>query len=74
MRQLEIQKQLNERYRLSMDEYDALFKENEMVKFGTKNIKLDLNLIPGALDIHRGKQRLVLQEIRDFHRKYGWIE
>ncbi|KYC88112.1 hydroxymethylglutaryl-CoA synthase family protein [Bacillus amyloliquefaciens] len=74
VRQLEIEKQLNERYRLSMDEYDALFKENEMVKFGTKNIKLDLNLIPGALDIHRGKQRLVLQEIRDFHRKYGWIE
>ncbi|ASB52633.1 MULTISPECIES: hydroxymethylglutaryl-CoA synthase family protein [Bacillus amyloliquefaciens group] len=74
VRQLEIEKQLNKRYRLSMEEYDALFKENEMVKFGTKNIKLDLNLIPEALDIHRGKQRLVLQEIRDFHRKYGWIE
>ncbi|MFK4467827.1 hydroxymethylglutaryl-CoA synthase family protein [Bacillus sp. RC252] len=74
VRRFEIEKQLNERYRLSMDEYDALLTENSMVKFGTKNIKLDLNLFPGALDIQRGKHMLVLQEIRDFHREYRWLD
>lgn len=63
--------QLNERYQLSMDEYDALLMGSGMVKFGTRNAKLDV--YPGVLTSLQGKKRLILDEIREFHREYRWI-
>jgi polyketide biosynthesis 3-hydroxy-3-methylglutaryl-CoA synthase-like enzyme PksG len=68
-----IENQLNERYQLSMDEYEDLLKGSGAVKFGTRNVKLDTQLIPGAWTSCQGKQRLVLEEIREFHRKYRWL-
>jgi polyketide biosynthesis 3-hydroxy-3-methylglutaryl-CoA synthase-like enzyme PksG len=68
-----IEKQLNERYQLSMAEYDALLRDSVMVKFGTRNVKLELDLIPGVLASCQGKQRLFLEEIREFHREYRWV-
>jgi len=70
---LEIERQLNERYQLSMDEYETLLIGSNAVKFGTRNIKLDLQLIPGVIASCQGKERLVLEEIREFHRIYRWI-
>lgn len=69
----EIARQLNERYQLSMDEYDVLLMGSGIVKFGTRNIKPDFNLIPGVLASCQGKPRLFLEEIREFHREYGWV-
>ncbi len=72
-RRFDIEEQLNERYRLSMDEYEALLMGSGAVKFGTRNVKSDFDLIPGInLSGQRGK-RLFLEEIREFHRKYRWI-
>lgn len=68
-----IERQLNERYQLSMDEYEVLIRGNDAVKFGTRNIKLDHELIPGVWSSCKDKQRLFLEEIREFHREYGWI-
>jgi polyketide biosynthesis 3-hydroxy-3-methylglutaryl-CoA synthase-like enzyme PksG len=68
----QIERQLNERYQLSMDEYEALMRGSGAVKFGTRNVKLDFQIIPGALSSLRGKPRLFLEEIRDFHRLYRW--
>lgn len=68
-----IESQLNERYQLAMDEYDALLMGSGAVKFGTRNVKLDFELIPGVLASCRGKERLFLEEIREFHREYRWI-
>lgn len=68
-----IENQLNERYQLSMDEYEDLLKGSGAVKFGTRNVKLDTQLIPGAWTSCQGKQRLFLEEIREFHRKYRWL-
>jgi polyketide biosynthesis 3-hydroxy-3-methylglutaryl-CoA synthase-like enzyme PksG len=68
-----IESQLNERYQLSMDEYETLLKGSGEVKFATRNIKLDTQLIPGAWTSCQGKQRLFLEEIREFHRKYRWV-
>lgn len=68
-----IEKHLDERYQLSMDEYDAVLKASSRVKFGTRNVKLDLDFIPGVLTSLHGKQRLVLQEISEYHRKYLWV-
>jgi polyketide biosynthesis 3-hydroxy-3-methylglutaryl-CoA synthase-like enzyme PksG len=43
-----IEKHLDGRYQLSMDEYEALLRGSGAVKFGTRNVKLDLGLFPGA--------------------------
>lgn len=72
-RRFEIERRLNERYRLSMNEYDALLMGSGAVKFGTRNVKLDLELIPGIPASCRGTKRLFLAGIREFHREYQWI-
>jgi len=56
-----------------MNEYDTLLMGSGAVKFGTRNVKLDFELIPGVLDSCKGKQRLFLEEIREFHREYRWV-
>ena len=68
----QIERQFDERYQLSMDEYEALMQGSGAVKFGTRNVKLDFHMIPGALASCREKPRLFLEEIRDFHRHYRW--
>ena len=68
----QIERQLNERYQLSMDEYEILMQGSGAVKFGTRNVTLDFHIIPGAFSSCRGKSRLYLEEIRDFHRQYRW--
>lgn len=68
-----IEQGLNERYRLSIDEYETLLRGSGAVKFGTRNAKMDFDLIPGVLDSCRGKQRLFLDGIDGFHRQYKWL-
>jgi len=67
------ERQLNERYRLSMDEYTDTLYGSGMVRFGTRNTKLDLDFIPGVTASCQGKGRLFLEEIKEFHREYRWI-
>ncbi|MCB2360144.1 hydroxymethylglutaryl-CoA synthase family protein [Clostridium estertheticum] len=73
LRSFQIEKHLNDRYRLSMNEYEDLLKGSQEVKFGTRNVKLDLKLIEGAFASCKGKNRLVLEEIKEFHREYIWL-
>jgi polyketide biosynthesis 3-hydroxy-3-methylglutaryl-CoA synthase-like enzyme PksG len=73
LRVFAIEQHLNDRYQLSMDEYDAVLRDSGRVKFGTRDVTLDLEGIPGVPLSCRGKTRLVLQEIRDYHRKYAWL-
>nr|NSL47309.1 hydroxymethylglutaryl-CoA synthase family protein [Dendrosporobacter quercicolus DSM 1736]SDL84679.1 hydroxymethylglutaryl-CoA synthase [Dendrosporobacter quercicolus] len=72
-RRFGIEKQLNERYQLSMQEYEDLLRGSGVVKFGTRNAKLDFELVPGVLASGKGKERLYLDEIREFHRQYRWL-
>jgi len=67
-----IEKHLNERYKLSMDEYEILLKGSGAVRFGTRNVELDAQIIPEAYDSGQGKQRLFLEKIENFHRVYRW--
>jgi polyketide biosynthesis 3-hydroxy-3-methylglutaryl-CoA synthase-like enzyme PksG len=55
-----------------MEEYDALLMGSGAVRFGTRNVKLDFELIPNVLAACQGKERLFLEEIREFHREYRW--
>ncbi|EJQ38408.1 polyketide biosynthesis 3-hydroxy-3-methylglutaryl-ACP synthase pksG [Bacillus cereus BAG5X1-1] len=70
-KRFEIERQLNERYQLSMEEYEMVL--SNVVKFGTQNIKIDSNLVSEAFAMCQGKQRLILEEIHEFHRKYRWV-
>ncbi|MEK5211539.1 polyketide biosynthesis 3-hydroxy-3-methylglutaryl-ACP synthase PksG [Bacillus sp. FSL R5-0603] len=68
-----IEKHLDRRYQLSMEEYELLFKGSGMVRFGTRNVKLDFEMIPGIMQSTQEKPRLFLEEISEFHRKYRWV-
>jgi polyketide biosynthesis 3-hydroxy-3-methylglutaryl-CoA synthase-like enzyme PksG len=72
LRELGIEYHLNERYPLTMHEYEALLMGSSAVKFGTRNVKLDFELIPNIQATLQGKERLFLEEIKEFHRKYRW--
>jgi polyketide biosynthesis 3-hydroxy-3-methylglutaryl-CoA synthase-like enzyme PksG len=63
-----IDEQLDNRYKLSMEEYEALLAGSAAVKFGTRNTILDREFIPQA----RQPQRLYLKEIKEYHREYEW--
>ncbi|UJF34774.1 hydroxymethylglutaryl-CoA synthase family protein [Paenibacillus hexagrammi] len=68
-----IEEQLNGRYSLNIQEYEALLAESSAVKFGTRNTKLEFDRIPAVMDSCKGKGLLFLQEIKEFHRQYSWI-
>ena len=70
----DIKNHLDRRYELSLDEYDALLLGSGSIKFGTRNLKSDFNLIPGAMASSQGNCRLFLEGIREFHREYRWFE
>ena len=69
----EIARRLDERYRLSIDEYESILHNSVSVRFGVRNIELDTDFVGGALTSARGKGRLYLRRIREFHRQYEWL-
>lgn len=66
-----IEQKLDNRYKLSMGEYEKLLAYSCKVKFGKRNIKVDFDLIPDITDFCQGK--LILDEIKEFHREYKWV-
>ena len=69
VRALGIKDQLDDRYELSMEEYDSLLASSHAVKFGTRNVVLDTTFIPQARRA-QGKGTLFLTEIREYQRQY----
>lgn len=72
VRALRIKEQLDNRYELSMDEYDSLLRSSSAVKFGTRNVVLDTEFIPQARHV-QGKETWFLTEIKEFKRHYSPI-
>jgi polyketide biosynthesis 3-hydroxy-3-methylglutaryl-CoA synthase-like enzyme PksG len=72
VRALGIKDHLDRRYELSMREYDSLLVNSNAVKFGTRNVVLDMNFIPHARKA-QGKQTLFLTGIKEFQRQYAQI-
>ncbi len=71
---LNMQKQLDDRYVLSIEEYDSLCEYNENLKFGKNNIIIDKEFIEKAFKNIKGKNLLVLDKIEEnYHRKYEWV-
>jgi polyketide biosynthesis 3-hydroxy-3-methylglutaryl-CoA synthase-like enzyme PksG len=73
VQELGIKQHLDERYELSIEEYEELLSSNISIMFGTRNVKLNLDLIPGVLEINKRRGRLVLNEINEYHREYIWL-
>lgn len=66
-------KVLDDRYELSIEQYLRLTKENEVIEFGTRNVELQLDVIPEVLDTVTGRNRLFLKRVNEFHREYEWV-
>jgi polyketide biosynthesis 3-hydroxy-3-methylglutaryl-CoA synthase-like enzyme PksG len=73
LRRFAFERQLNERYALTIKEYEAILLGSNVVKFGTRNAKLDDTFLAQAREASRGKGRLFLSEIKEFHRMYEWL-
>lgn len=73
VRRMQIEDQLNQRYEISMEEYDKMLRGNHAVRFGTRNAKLDPDYLPEARAAGKGRPRLFLKEIREYHREYEWV-
>ncbi|MCZ8521620.1 MULTISPECIES: hydroxymethylglutaryl-CoA synthase family protein [Paenibacillus] len=71
-RRFGIERGLNERYSLSMGEYEDLLQDSRAIKFGTRNAVPDAGLVAGAWEALRCKERLVLERITEYHREYRW--
>lgn len=73
IKSMNINAQLDSRYRLTMEQYEDLLHQNGAVAFGTRNIKIDRNIIPDTLRGNRERKILILDEIKEYHREYIWI-
>lgn len=73
MKQFSLSKHLDDRYTLSMEEYENTFDANTELKFGTRNYKVKRNDFPEAFKHVQGKNRLVFSEIKDYHRIYEFV-
>ncbi len=72
LRAFNIKEKLDNRYEMTIEEYEQLLINSNVVKFGTRNSKLDSTFIPQARKA-LGKETLFLKEIKEFHREYEWL-
>ena len=72
VRALGIKNQLDRRHELSMDDYEALLRGSNAVKFGTRNVEPDASFVAAARKT-LGKPVLFLKAIKEFHREYEWV-
>jgi polyketide biosynthesis 3-hydroxy-3-methylglutaryl-CoA synthase-like enzyme PksG len=72
LRQMRIPETLDRRYRLSMAEYETLLRGQDVVCFGTRDARLDPQVVPGAWPAFESGRRLVLDSIEGYHRNYRW--
>ncbi|WP_217563168.1 hydroxymethylglutaryl-CoA synthase family protein [Paenibacillus sp. GbtcB18] len=72
-RKFRITNRLNERFKLTMHQYDTLLRDNIFVKFGTRNVVIDSDMFSDVIRSIEGKQHLILDRIHEFHREYRWL-
>lgn len=73
LRQYGLADHLDQRYQMSIPEYEKTFAVNAQLKFGTRNYVVDREQFPAPYAYVKGKGRLVFSEIKDFHRIYEWV-
>ncbi len=73
LKKYQLPQHLDHRYMLSMEEYEGTFQDNESLKFGIRNHKVDPEKYKGSYQYVKGQDRLVLTAIENFHRKYEFV-
>jgi polyketide biosynthesis 3-hydroxy-3-methylglutaryl-CoA synthase-like enzyme PksG len=73
LKQFSLEKHLDERCMLSMEEYEGTFEANKKIAFGTRNYKIDTSEFPNAFKHVKGKNKLIFSGITEFHRNYEWV-
>lgn len=73
VRNMNIEEAINARYELNMEQYESLLMGNGAVCFGTRNVKVNKDIVPGTLKTKRERKILILDEIKEFHREYIWV-
>ena len=71
-RSFAIGRHLDERHRLTIQEYEDVLHSGDCVKFGTRDRDLDAEPFRPWLAHSNGDRRLLLKRIRQFHREYEW--
>lgn len=69
----QIANHLAKRYSLTLAQYEAILHNNHTVAFGTRDVKLDLGVVPEVRQQFQGDGLLMLREIKAYHRRYEWI-
>lgn len=72
LRELGMHRHLDERYELSIEEYEKIIQLSGQVRFGARNVKIETDLMPSVLRAPRRRPVLVLDSIDEYHRKYRW--
>lgn len=73
LKRMNLRSRLDERYQLSMKEYDSLLGLNSEWTFGTKDRESDPAPYREIYDqVIPGRGLLVLSRIRNYHREYEW--
>lgn len=72
LRELKIKETLDNRYELSMEQYDRLLEKSRELKFGTRNMVPDASFIAEARTT-LNQPTLLLKQIKEFHREYEWV-
>ncbi|MQX35691.1 hydroxymethylglutaryl-CoA synthase family protein [Roseospira navarrensis] len=73
LRAMKIAEALDRRYRLSIDEYEMLLRGESVVRFGTRDAKLDHDILPGAWPLTQDTPHLVLDSVVGYQRQYRWV-
>ena len=73
LRDMNFSAALDRRYSLSIAQYEALLSSDQVIRFGTKDAKLDLDIIPEAWPQKGNGKWLFLDSIDGYHRQYRWI-
>ena len=68
--QFDIVARLDDRYRLSIEEYESVLSNSSMVRFGARNVSLDADPLLRMAGSCVNKDALVLRGIKEFHREY----
>jgi len=69
----QLEKHLNDRYLMSIDEYEESIRSNQEIRFGLRNLTINFERFPKPFSHVKGKNKLVFSAIKEFHREYEWV-
>jgi polyketide biosynthesis 3-hydroxy-3-methylglutaryl-CoA synthase-like enzyme PksG len=72
LRAQRIKDRLDDRFELSIEQYERLLEKSSELKFGTRNLEADWDFVPQVRE-QLSAPTLFLKRIKEFHREYEWV-